>query len=46
MEVVSDKHLFNDCGILAKVEPGDGIMVDKGFAISNECKARGCHINI
>lgn len=34
---VSDKALFEQSGLLDKVEPGDAIMVDKGFLIDELC---------
>ena len=36
---ISDKAIFNDCDIKKLLQPGDGIMVDKGLTIDNECKA-------
>lgn len=37
----SDKGIFNHEEFLEKTQPGDAIMVDKGFLIDNECLAKG-----
>ena len=43
---VSDGQLTEECGILDLLEPGDSVMADKGFTISNLLKDRKCHLNI
>ncbi|KAK4884907.1 hypothetical protein RN001_001178 [Aquatica leii] len=35
---MSDKAIFNSENIIAKLDPGDAIMVDKGILIKNECQ--------
>lgn len=40
----SDKFLFLQSNILKKVEPGDSIMCDKGFLITEECKALAVNV--
>jgi len=37
----SDNFLFSVSGLLDLCEPGDCIMVDKGFQIEKECEAKG-----
>ncbi len=40
----SDKFIFNDCNIATLLEPGDDIMVDKGYQIEEELAAVWCRI--
>jgi len=42
----SDKKLFNDCGIIDQLKPGDAVMVDKGFLIAKECEEQGVRVHI
>ncbi|XP_031358904.1 uncharacterized protein LOC116182512 isoform X1 [Photinus pyralis] len=42
----SDKEIFNSCGILQLLEPGDSVMADKGYVIRDELEARGVALNI
>lgn len=37
----SDKFIFNSCNLIDKFEKNDAIMVDKGFAIVQECQEKG-----
>lgn len=41
---ISDKQLTLRCGILDLCEPGDAIMADKGFQISDLTAPRGLHL--
>ena len=43
---ISDRHLFEVCGLLEKLEPGDEIMADKGFLIQDLLIPRGIRLNI
>lgn len=43
---VSDKQLTKSCGILELCEPGDAIMADKGFLISDMTSAKGIKLII
>lgn len=43
---ISDKQLTMKCGILDLCEPGDAIMADKGFQISDLTAPRGLHLII
>ena len=44
--VITDAHLVEQCGILAKLEPGDSIMADKGFDIQHLLAPIRVHLNI
>ena len=43
---ITDAHLVEQCGILAKLEPGDSIMADKGFDIQHLLAPTGVRLNI
>ena len=43
---ISDQQLFEVCGLLEKLEPGDEIMADKGFLIQHLLIPRGIQLNI
>lgn len=43
---ISDRQLFEVCGLLEKLEPGDEIMADKGFLIQDLLIPRGIRLNI
>ncbi|CAC5415472.1 unnamed protein product [Mytilus coruscus] len=43
---VSDRELTSECGILDLLEPGDSVMADKGFTISDLLAKRQCALNI
>lgn len=43
---VSDRELTIECGILDLLEPGDSVMADKGFTISDLLEKRHCKLNI
>ena len=43
---ISDRQLFIESGLLEKLEPGDGIMADKGFNISDLLEPHGVILNI
>ena len=43
---VSDKVITSKSGILDLCETGDGVMVDKGFLISDMTTSRGIHLII
>ena len=43
---ITDAHLVEQCGILAKLEPGDSIMADKGFDIQHLLAPIGVRLNI
>jgi hypothetical protein len=40
----SDKFIFNDCGIVELLESRDGVMVDRGFFIEEECAEKDVRI--
>ncbi len=35
-----------DCGLLDKLDPGDGLMADRGFHVEDECAQRGIILDI
>ncbi|KAF2890736.1 hypothetical protein ILUMI_15437 [Ignelater luminosus] len=43
---ISDKEIFNRCGILNLLERGDSVMVDKSYIIQNELLERSVDLNI
>ena len=43
---ITDAHLVEQCGILAKLEPSDSIMADKGFDIQHLLAPTGVRLNI
>ena len=43
---VSDRRIVMESGFLDLLEPGDGVMADKGFTISDLLKERKCTLNI
>ena len=43
---ISDRQLFIQSGLLEKLEPGDGIMADKGINISDLLVPHGVILNI
>ena len=43
---ISDRDLFVQSGLLEKLEPGDSIMVDKGFNIQDLVENIGVEVNI
>ena len=34
-EVVSDKHLTENCGLLSNLQPGDQVLADRGFTVQD-----------
>ena len=43
---ISDKKITENSGLLDLCQPGDAIMADKGFLISDLTTPRGIHLNI
>ena len=43
---ISDRQLFNESGILNKLDPGDSVMVDKGFNIADILDTNGMKLTI
>ena len=43
---ISDRQLFIESGLLEKLDPGDSIMADKGFNISDILECNGVTLNI
>ena len=43
---VSDKVITQECGFLDHIEPGDVILADRGFNISDELAIRGAKLEI
>ncbi|XP_055999749.1 uncharacterized protein LOC125663999 [Ostrea edulis] len=43
---VSDRQITEESGLLDLLEPGDSVMADKGFTITDLLKQRGCYLNI
>lgn len=41
---ISDKQITKSSGLIDKCEPGDGIMGDKGFLISDLCTPKGIYL--
>lgn len=42
----SDKFIVKDCGFLEILEPGDVVLADKGFDITDLIRSRGATLNI
>ena len=40
----SDKFIVNNSGVLDLIEPGDNVMADRGFEISEELTKRGAFL--
>ena len=43
---ISDKRITAESGVLDTLQPGDGLMADRGFDIGDECAAHGIDLNI
>ena len=43
---MSDKVITQECGFLDHIEPGDVILADRGFNISDELAIRGAKLEI
>ena len=43
---ISDKRLTIESGVLDTLQPGDGLMADRGFDIGDDCASRNIHLNI
>ena len=43
---VSDKHLTNECGFYRKLLPGDLVLADRGFDITDELALHGASLAI
>ena len=43
---VSDKEITRSSGLLDLLEPGDSVLVDKGFDITYDCMVRGAKLLI
>ena len=43
---ISDREIFEQCGILDHVNAGDLIIVDRGFTVKDLLQAKGAHMNI
>ena len=42
----SDKFITENCGFLDKISPGDVILTDRGFTITESIEFRGAKVNI
>lgn len=40
----SDKHIFNDSGILDLLQSGNAVMIDKGFFVEKECAEKNVEV--
>lgn len=43
---ISDKRLTTESGVLDTLQPGDGLMADRGFDIGDDCASRNVCLNI
>lgn len=43
---ISDKRLTIECGVLDTLQPGDGLMADRGFDIADDCASQNIYLNI
>ena len=43
---ISDKKLTKESGVLDTLQPGDGLMADRGFNIGDECASHNIDLNI
>lgn len=42
----SDKHLTENCGLLNNLVPGDQVLADRGFTVTESIALRGCSLHI
>ena len=43
---ISDREIFKKCGIMDHLDPGDLVLVDRGFIVEDLLMARQVHMNI